>query len=396
MEKYIREFHYYLISELHLSDNTWHSYESDVSQYINYIVKYRNVNEPNDITLSDLRSYIDALNRKKIVPSSQSRKLSAIKSFHKFMVKEKIVSEDITSAIDLPKQVKKLPTVLSVEEVDMLLNSLTNNTPIESRNKAMIELAYASGLRVSELVGLTLPDLHLDAGFVQVHGKGNKERIKNNERTLITTLTIKMSEDLTAYLKEVGIKVAYLHSEIKALERLEIIRALRKGTYDVLVGINLLREGLDIPEVSLICILDADKEGFLRSERSLIQTIGRAARNANGKVVLYADTMTDSMTKAINETNRRRKIQNEYNIEHHIIPQTIIKEIGESVSIVNPDTGEVVEDVIDKETYKSMSKVEKKQLIEKLELAMKKASKELNFEEAIMLRDTILELKAEN
>ena len=205
-----------------------------------------------------------------------------------------------------------------------------------------------------------------------------------------------MSEDLTAYLKEVGIKVAYLHSEIKALERLEIIRALRKGTYDVLVGINLLREGLDIPEVSLICILDADKEGFLRSERSLIQTIGRAARNANGKVVLYADTMTDSMTKAINETNRRRKIQNEYNIEHHIIPQTIIKEIGESVSIVNPDTGEVVEDVIDKETYKSMSKVEKKQLIEKLELAMKKASKELNFEEAIMLRDTILELKAEN
>ena len=223
-----------------------------------------------------------------------------------------------------------------------------------------------------------------------------KERIKNNERTLITTLTIKMSEDLTAYLKEVGIKVAYLHSEIKALERLEIIRALRKGTYDVLVGINLLREGLDIPEVSLICILDADKEGFLRSERSLIQTIGRAARNANGKVVLYADTTTDSMTKAINETNRRRKIQNEYNIEHHIIPQTIIKEIGESVSIVNPDTGEVVEDVIDKETYKTMSKVEKKQLIEKLELAMKKASKELNFEEAIMLRDTILELKAEN
>lgn len=223
-----------------------------------------------------------------------------------------------------------------------------------------------------------------------------KERIKNNERTLITTLTIKMSEDLTAYLKEVGIKVAYLHSEIKALERLEIIRALRKGTYDVLVGINLLREGLDIPEVSLICILDADKEGFLRSERSLIQTIGRAARNANGKVVLYADTMTDSMTKAINETNRRRKIQNEYNIEHHIIPQTIIKEIGESVSIVNPDTGEVVEDVIDKETYKTMSKVEKKQLIEKLELAMTKASKELNFEEAIMLRDTILELKAEN
>ncbi|MCI5938967.1 MAG: site-specific tyrosine recombinase XerD [Bacilli bacterium] len=202
MEKYIREFHYYLISELHLSDNTWHSYESDVSQYINYIVKYRNVNEPNDITLSDLRSYIDALNRKKIVPSSQSRKLSAIKSFHKFMVKEKIVSEDITSAIDLPKQVKKLPTVLSVEEVDMLLNSLTNNTPIESRNKAMIELAYASGLRVSELVGLTLPDLHLDAGFVQVHGKGNKERIVPVGEIAIDSLNNYINNDRMKLMKK--------------------------------------------------------------------------------------------------------------------------------------------------------------------------------------------------
>lgn len=202
MEKYIREFHYYLISELHLSDNTWHSYESDVSQYINYIVKYRNVNEPNDITLSDLRSYIDALNRKKIVPSSQSRKLSAIKSFHKFMVKEKIVSEDITSAIDLPKQVKKLPTVLSVEEVDMLLNSLTHNTPIESRNKAMIELAYASGLRVSELVGLTLPDLHLDAGFVQVHGKGNKERIVPVGEIAIDSLNNYINNDRMKLMKK--------------------------------------------------------------------------------------------------------------------------------------------------------------------------------------------------
>lgn len=223
-----------------------------------------------------------------------------------------------------------------------------------------------------------------------------KEQIKKNERTLITTLTIKMSEDLTAYLKEVGIKVAYLHSEIKSLERLEIIRNLRKGTYDVLVGINLLREGLDIPEVSLICILDADKEGFLRSERSLIQTIGRAARNANGKVIMYADNITDSMSKAINETNRRREIQNEYNIKHHITPTTIIKEIGESVSIVNPNTKEVSNDVIDKKSFKQMSKVERKHLIEKLEVAMKKASKELNFEEAMILRDTILELKAES
>lgn len=202
MEKYIREFHYYLISELHLSDNTWHSYESDVSQYINYIVKYRNVNEPNDITLSDLRSYIDSLNRKKIVPSSQSRKLSAIKSFHKFMVKEKIVSKDITSAIDLPKQIKKLPTVLSVEEVDILLNSLTNNTPIESRNKAMIELAYASGLRVSELVGLKLSDLHLDAGFVQVHGKGNKERIVPVGEIAIDSLNNYINNDRLKLIKK--------------------------------------------------------------------------------------------------------------------------------------------------------------------------------------------------
>lgn len=221
-----------------------------------------------------------------------------------------------------------------------------------------------------------------------------KAQIKKNERTLITTLTIKMSEDLTAYLKEAGIKVAYLHSEIKSLERLEIIRNLRKGTYDVLVGINLLREGLDIPEVSLICILDADKEGFLRSERSLIQTIGRAARNANGKVIMYADNMTDSMSKAIEETSRRRAIQNEYNLKHDITPKTIIKEIGDTISIINDE--ETTNDIIDKESFKNMSKIERKHLIEKLELAMKKASKELNFEEAMLLRDTILELKAES
>lgn len=223
-----------------------------------------------------------------------------------------------------------------------------------------------------------------------------RERIKKNERTLITTLTIKMSEDLTAYLKEVGIKVAYLHSEIKSLERLEIIRNLRKGTYDVLVGINLLREGLDIPEVSLICILDADKEGFLRSERSLIQTIGRAARNANGKVILYADKISAAMDGAIKETNRRREIQNKYNIDNNIIPKTIIKEIQDSITIVNPDTGEVVNDTIDKKTFKQMSKVERKKLIEKLENEMRKKAKELNFEEAMFIRDTIFELKSED
>ena len=219
-----------------------------------------------------------------------------------------------------------------------------------------------------------------------------KQQIKNNERTLITTLTIKMSEDLTSYLKEVGIKVAYLHSEIKALERLEIIRKLRQGVYDVIVGINLLREGLDIPEVSLICILDADKEGFLRSERSLIQTIGRAARNANGRVIMYADNMTDSMRKAIDETNRRRKIQNEYNTKNNITPKTIIKEIGEVITLTSEDKVENV--VLDVETYKQMTPYQKKKVIEQLEKQMKEAAKNLNFEEAMALRDLIFELKA--
>ena len=177
MDKFIKEYHYYLISELHLSSNTWKSYESDVEKYIEYVVKNFKINDPKDIQISHLKSYIDSLHRKKIEPSSQSRKLSAIKSFHKFLVKEKYVSDNITQSIDLPKQVKKLPTVLSIEEVDLLLNTLNTDTPLETRNKAMIELAYASGLRVSELVELKLSDLHLDAGFVQIHGKGNKERI---------------------------------------------------------------------------------------------------------------------------------------------------------------------------------------------------------------------------
>jgi len=220
-----------------------------------------------------------------------------------------------------------------------------------------------------------------------------KERIANNERVLITTLTIKMSEDLTAYLKEAGIKVAYLHSEIKALERLEIIRKLRKGTYDVLVGINLLREGLDIPEVSLICILDADKEGFLRSARSLIQTAGRAARNANGKVIFYADRITDSMQKCIDETARRRNIQEEYNRLNNIIPKTIIKEIGEELTIIN-DVSANVYDEITVEDFRKLTKIEQKKLIEKLEKEMKEAAKNLDFEQAMQLRDIIFELKS--
>ena len=221
-----------------------------------------------------------------------------------------------------------------------------------------------------------------------------KAQNAKNVRTLITTLTIKMSEDLTSYLKENGIKVAYLHSEIKALDRLEVIRKLRKGIYDVIVGINLLREGLDIPEVSLICILDADKEGFLRSARSLIQTVGRAARNANGKVIMYADTMTDSMKEAIDETARRRKIQEEYNKEHNIIPTTIKKEIGEVVGNDKLESLENVNAAITLDNYQKLSKIEQKNIMEKLEKQMREAAKALQFEEAMTLRDIIFELKS--
>ena len=221
-----------------------------------------------------------------------------------------------------------------------------------------------------------------------------KAQNAKNERTLITTLTIKMSEDLTSYLKENGIKVAYLHSEIKALDRLEVIRKLRKGIYDVIVGINLLREGLDIPEVSLICILDADKEGFLRSARSLIQTVGRAARNANGKVIMYADTMTDSMKESIDETARRRKIQEEYNKEHNIIPTTIKKEIGEVVGNDKLESLENINAAITLDNYQKLSKIEQKNIMEKLEKQMREAAKALQFEEAMTLRDIIFELKS--
>lgn len=221
-----------------------------------------------------------------------------------------------------------------------------------------------------------------------------KAQNAKNERTLITTLTIKMSEDLSSYLKENGIKVAYLHSEIKALDRLEVIRKLRKGIYDVIVGINLLREGLDIPEVSLICILDADKEGFLRSARSLIQTVGRAARNANGKVIMYADTMTDSMKEAIDETARRRKIQEEYNKEHNIIPTTIKKEIGEVVGNDKLESLENINAAITLDNYQKLSKIEQKNIMEKLEKQMREAAKALQFEEAMTLRDIIFELKS--
>ena len=214
-------------------------------------------------------------------------------------------------------------------------------------------------------------------------------RKEQNERVLITTLTIRMAEELTNYLKDVGIKVAYLHSEVKTLERLKIIQELRMGKYDCVVGINLLREGIDIPEVSLICIMDADKQGFLRSSRSLIQTIGRCARNENGHVIMYADQVSEAMDMAINETKRRRKIQDDYNKDHGIVPKTVIKEIREVVSNevevdVKKSTGEV-----------KMSKKDKEQLIIKIENEMKEAAKNLDFERAMELRDILFELKSE-
>ncbi len=217
------------------------------------------------------------------------------------------------------------------------------------------------------------------------------KRIETNERVLITTLTIKMSEDLTDYLKNLGLKVAYLHSEIHSLERMQILKDLRLGKYDVLVGINLLREGLDLPEVSLVCILDADKQGFLRSTGSLIQTIGRAARNANGKVIMYADTISASMQEAIEETNRRRKIQLEYNQQNGIVPKTIVKEIPKSITMKN------IDDLAEAEHIQSqkLTKEEKVALISELEEEMRAYAKDLNFEAAAQIRDIILEIKAQ-
>ncbi|MFZ5753837.1 MAG: helicase-related protein, partial [Bacillota bacterium] len=218
-----------------------------------------------------------------------------------------------------------------------------------------------------------------------------KKRVDRDERVLVTTLTKKMAEDLTDYFREMGVKVRYLHSEIKTLERMEIIRDLRLGTFDVLVGINLLREGLDLPEVSLVAILDADKEGFLRSERSLIQTIGRAARNVNGQVIMYADNITDSMQKAIDETNRRRIIQLAFNAEHHITPSTVKKGVRDVIeATMVADTKAIYETDTNK-----LSKEEIKRLIANLEKEMKEAAKQLAFERAAQLRDAIIELRGQ-
>ena len=211
------------------------------------------------------------------------------------------------------------------------------------------------------------------------------KQVKKNERTIITTLTIRMAEELTTYLKKLNIKVAYLHNEIKTLERLQIIRDLRLGKYDVLVGINLLREGIDVPEVSLIAIMDADKQGFLRSERSLIQIIGRAARNSNGRVIMYADLVSESMEKAIKETERRRTIQEKYNKENNIIPKTIIKDIKEVIS----------SNVKETKVKEKLNKKDKIKIMEDIEREMKKAAKDLDFERAMQLRDALFEMQSE-
>lgn len=220
-----------------------------------------------------------------------------------------------------------------------------------------------------------------------------QDRVQRNERVLVTTLTKRMSEDLTDYLKDIGIKVQYLHSEVKTLERIEIIRELRLGKYDVLIGINLLREGLDIPEVSLVTILDADKEGFLRSERSLIQTSGRAARNSSGRVIMYADRITHSMEVAISETKRRRAIQEEYNEIHGITPMTIQKEIRDVIRATH--AAEKQEDYKPAEAFGKMSKKDRNRVIADMEKEMKEAAKALDFERAAELRDLLFELKAE-
>ena len=288
----------------------------------------------------------------------------------------------------LPSALDNRP--LKFEEFDRKLDKalFVSATPAEFESK------YPITEQIIRPTGLLDPIVEIRKTLGQVDDIYAEiiEHAKKNERVLVTTLTIKMSEDLTDYLKKMGCKVAYLHSEIKALERLEILRSLREGKYDVLVGINLLREGLDLPEVSLVCILDADKQGFLRSERSLIQTIGRAARNANGKVILYADTISDAMRVAIDETKRRRTIQNNYNEEHGITPKTIKKEIPKSLTVKKMDG---IDDVISHEYHKNMTKEEKEYLILELEEEMKAYAKDLNFEAAAQIRDAILELKAQ-
>ena len=289
----------------------------------------------------------------------------------------------------LPSALDNRP--LNFQEFEELMPSTVICT---SATPGDYELQRCGGEVVEQIIrptGLLDPiiDVRPSLGQIQDILHEIEERVKKNERVMIVTLTIKMAEDLTTYLKERGVKVTYLHNETKTLERSEIIYQLRKGKYDVLVGINLLREGLDIPEVSLICILDADKEGFLRSTRSLIQVIGRTARNANGRVIMYADSYSDSMKEAIQETNRRRAIQQAYNEENGIVPQTIIKDILPPIH----NSDEEIESLITLKGKASRKELEIR--IADLEKQMKRAAKQFDFEEAARIRDIMFELKAE-
>ena len=285
----------------------------------------------------------------------------------------------------LPSALDNRPLHFSEFENKMKQTVFISATPGDyelekTNNKVVEQIIRPTGL-LDPLITIESTKNQIDNLIDNIH-----ECIEKNSRVLVTTLTIRMAEELTNYLKKLDIKVAYLHSEVKTLERLEIIRDLRKGKYDVLVGINLLREGLDIPEVELVAIMDADKQGFLRSERSLIQTIGRAARNANGRVIMYADEISQSMSVAIKETNRRRSIQEEYNKEHNIIPTTIIKDIREVISNNKK---------LDTKKKQKMTKQDKINLITQIEAEMHEAAKNLDFERAMELRDALFELKSE-
>ncbi len=270
-------------------------------------------------------------------------------------------------------------------------NEKLNQVIYVSATPGDYELGLVDGKCVEQIIrptGLLDPTIEVKKTEGQIDDliEEIRKRIAKNERVLVTTLTIRMAEELTSYLKSVGIKVQYLHSEVHTLERLKIIRELRMGKYDCLVGINLLREGIDLPEVSLIAIMDADKQGFLRSDRSLIQIIGRCARNANGHVIMYADTISDSMKIAIEETKRRRSIQEKYNLDHGITPKTIIKEIKEVIS--NTDEEKIIEN-------KKINKKDKELIASNIEQEMKEAAKNLDFERAMELRDILFELKSE-
>ncbi len=275
-------------------------------------------------------------------------------------------------------------------QIDNLIGEI--NKTVEKNEKVLVTTLTKK--MIIRPTGLLDPEISVRPVKNQIDnliGEINKT-VEKNEKVLVTTLTKKMSEDLTSYLKETGIRVRYLHSDIDTLERLEIIRDLRLDVFDVLIGINLLREGLDIPEVSLVAIIDADKEGFLRSETSLIQTIGRAARNANGRVIMYADKITDSMQNAISETNRRRNIQEEYNEKHNITPKTIIKKVHEIIKATESVAPKKKGKTLEKDP-ESMSNKELLKLIEEKEKQMRKFATDLMFEQASILRDEIIELK---